>query len=417
MNDSPHEVRALFLDDAAGSDRQVRAGRAANVSEQWFEEFAQLWTSLGMKHREFEDYTRTRKRPKGINRGTLSLAVRGLQVPRRELVDEVLKALEAQGRGLSPQARDRLITLHRKAREFNNPKAYLREMTEDELTSAYDECDRVEDQVKELQQELERRARRLSLLEADHTLLQAEKTQLEKEIAALKQQLANAEQHLKELQRQCEELENSLYKLENPTDFGLDAVDVKDLTIPFARENRLPEILEALRDMGLRDTATAVAERVATDAEVDSPFYLALLLGEMRELQARDQALVLAERLALSVEICRDSGMARLLNELRKLGAVHLAKSLAERAVPLDDCAGISIRNDDPYDLAYLLEALIDIHEVARAEALAARAIPAIDISRNPAVIDFLRRRLSHIDTHKGSHELQAALDQRLSRR
>nr|WP_157553845.1 hypothetical protein [Herbidospora sakaeratensis] len=93
----------------------------------------------------------------------------------------------------------------------------------------------------------------------------------------------------------------------------------------------MARLLDHLQELGFRNQATVLAQRVAPNVDVTHPFGLAELLDSLHSLGADDQVAVLAERAAAHTDITRVTGVDRLLASMRKAGAADQGTALGER--------------------------------------------------------------------------------------
>ena len=154
-------------------------------------------------------------------------------------------------------------------------------------------------------------------------------------------------------------------------------------------------LLEALREAGADDQATALAARAAAHAALDNPYDVAELLRVLRGAGADGQAATLLARDPAAHAALDDPyAVARLLDALREAGADDQAAALAARAA-----AHTAL--DNPYDVARLLDALREAGADGQAAALLARDPAAHAALDNPAAVARLLDALRNADAEE----------------
>ncbi|MFB4304309.1 hypothetical protein [Actinomadura sp. NTSP31] len=356
----------------------------------WTRELRTVWSAADMSINRFAG-----RYP--VDKGTLSRYLNGKRVPRDQwFLNTLLAVLAEQGRAVSQPVRDHLIGLQLEALQVAHPHEYKVRRVSDELELAHVGWQEAQRYARSLEEQLADRIRQIEELtdqngqlraawDADRVTVEAEKHRLEQEISDLNRQLQQACQRSAQAEERCEQLEKALHYLDasrysdsETTESPRSDADHGDLAdslrgIPLNNAGGVAAMLNALRQMGARLQALALAEQAVTVVTVTNANDVMRLLSELKELDS-DLVLELAGRAVSVVDVTTAYSVTRMLGELRELSAHGLARKLAERATPL-----VSVSN--AYDVRRLLEELQKLGTEGLVSWLAERAVLAVDVT------------------------------------
>ncbi|WP_395990490.1 hypothetical protein [Actinomadura sp. 9N215] len=193
----------------------------------WVIELRRLFDATGLSINQF-----ARLHPI-TDKGTVSRYLNGKRVPRqRWLLDQLLAYLTTVDKAVTPQVREHLIDLHRRALETAHPHGYRLHLIEDELQVTITRWKEAERYANDLEQQLTERSRQVEVLHAEQERIRAawnddrsrmhaeyrrlgeQIAHLQLEIAALRDELSLARERAAQAEVQYQHLEARLEQME-----------------------------------------------------------------------------------------------------------------------------------------------------------------------------------------------------------